>query len=278
MNKVKSDIWNNSYPIFIWLVTEPIVGLVDSKIAGLLGERSLSGVGIGETIYFVLVWVFIFLAYGTTPLVAKLNTQQKFRSLKYFVNYGRNMSLLLGVLGTLLIFIFSENLIGSFDPSLEVEKEARIYLWIRSIGITFYLVNMHSTAVLRGLRYPKITLQSALLVSTLNIFFSYCFAIILDYGILGIGLASTLSFLITSIYSSSVQRSKLRLLTQSNENVDKNYLRKKILFYWISNSSKIHIFNWIYDSIKKPSFIVVHEGHRNSTCFIATLVIWLCSN
>jgi Na+-driven multidrug efflux pump len=126
-----------------------------------------------------------------------------------------------------LIFIFSEYLIGSFDPSLEVGEEARIYLWIRSIGITFYLVNMHSTAVLRGLRYPKITLQSALLVSTLNIFFSYCFAIILDYGILGIGLASTLSFLITSIYSSSVQRSKLRLLTQSNENVNKHYLRKK---------------------------------------------------
>ena len=200
MNKVKIDIWNNSYPIFIWLVTEPIVGLVDSKIAGLLGESSLSGVGIGETIYFVLVWVFIFLAYGTTPLVAKLNTQQKFRSLAYFVNYGKNMSLLLGVLGTVLIFIFSEYLIGSFDPSLEVGEEARIYLWIRSIGITFYLVNMHSTAVLRGLRYPKITLQSALLVSTLNIFFSYCFAIILDYGILGIGLASTLSFLITSIY------------------------------------------------------------------------------
>ena len=227
MNKVKKDIWNNSYPIFIWLVTEPIVGLVDSKIAGLLGESSLSGVGIGETIYFVLVWVFVFLAYGTTPLVAKLNTQQKFRSLAYFVNYGKNMSLLLGVLGTVLIFIFSEYLIGSFDPSLEVGEEARIYLWIRSIGITFYLVNMHSTAVLRGLRYPKITLQSALLVSTLNIFFSYCFAIILDYGILGIGLASTLSFLITSIYSSSVQRSKLRLLTQSNENVNKHYLRKK---------------------------------------------------
>ena len=95
MNKVKKDIWQNSYPIFIWLITEPIVGLVDSKIASMLGETSLSGVGIGETIYFVLVWVFIFLAYGTTPLVAKLNTQKKFESLKYFITYGRKMSLLL---------------------------------------------------------------------------------------------------------------------------------------------------------------------------------------
>ena len=227
MNKVKSDIWNNSYPIFIWLVTEPVVGLIDSKIAGLLSEASLSAVGIGETIYFVLVWVFIFLAYGTTPLVAKLNTQEKFKSLKYFVNYGRNMSVLLGVLGTLLILIFSSNLIGTFKPSFEVGKEANTYLWIRSIGITFYLVNMHSTAVLRGLRYPKITLKSAVLVSLLNISFSYLFAIIFDYGIAGIGFASALSFLLTSIYSSHIQREKLKLLTQSTESINKNYLKKK---------------------------------------------------
>ncbi len=75
---------DNSYPIFIWLVTEPIVGLVDSKIAGLLGESSLSGVGIGETIYFVLVWVFIFLAYGTTPLVAKLKLMENTLALMNF--------------------------------------------------------------------------------------------------------------------------------------------------------------------------------------------------
>ena len=53
MNKVKKDIWQNSYPIFIWLITEPIVGLVDSKIASMLGETSLSGVGIGETLSLI---------------------------------------------------------------------------------------------------------------------------------------------------------------------------------------------------------------------------------
>tara|TARA_B100001564_G_scaffold241622_1_gene204561 strand:+ start:3998 stop:5281 length:1284 start_codon:yes stop_codon:yes gene_type:complete len=227
VNKVKSDIWNNSYPIFIWLVTEPVVGLIDSKIAGLISETSLSGVGIGETIYFVLVWIFIFLAYGTTPLVAKLNTQEKFKSLKYFINYGRNMSVLLGVLATLFILVFSSSLIETFKPSFEVGEEANTYLWIRSIGITFYLVNMHSTAVLRGLRYPKITLRSAVLVSILNISFSYLFAIVFDYGIVGIGLASTISFLLTSIYSSYIQREKTKLLIQSTESIDKKYLRKK---------------------------------------------------
>lgn len=227
MNNVKADIWQNSYPIFIWLVTEPVVGLVDSRIASMLGETFLSGVGIGETIYFVLVWVFIFLAYGTTPLVAKLNTQKKFQNLKYFITYGRTMSVLLGVVATIIILFFSESLIKTFQPTIAVSEEAKTYLGLRSIGITFYLINMHSTAVLRGLRFPQITLRSALLVSGLNILFSYLFAVTLNFGIAGIGIASSLAFFITAVYSSYIQRKKVKLLVQTNELVDKKYLRKK---------------------------------------------------
>ena len=29
----KKEVWLNSYPIFLWLVSEPLVGLIDSKIA-----------------------------------------------------------------------------------------------------------------------------------------------------------------------------------------------------------------------------------------------------
>ena len=72
--EINKDIWINSYPILIWLLTEPLAGLVDSRIAGLIGIDTLSSVGIGATIYFVFTWIFVFLAYGTTPLVAKLNT------------------------------------------------------------------------------------------------------------------------------------------------------------------------------------------------------------
>ena len=77
INNVRKDIWVNSYPIFLWLALEPIVGLIDSKIASVINLETLSAIGIGETIYFVFIWVFIFLAYGTTPLVSSLNTKKE---------------------------------------------------------------------------------------------------------------------------------------------------------------------------------------------------------
>ena len=82
--EINKDIWINSYPILIWLLTEPLAGLVDSRIAGLIGIDTLSSVGIGATIYFVFTWIFVFLAYGTTPLVAKLNIFRVFGFYNYF--------------------------------------------------------------------------------------------------------------------------------------------------------------------------------------------------
>ena len=37
---INKDIWINSYPILIWLMTEPLAGLVDSRIAGIIGTVS----------------------------------------------------------------------------------------------------------------------------------------------------------------------------------------------------------------------------------------------
>ena len=96
INSVRKDIWLNSYPIFLWLALEPIVGLIDSKIASIINLDTLSAIGIGETIYFVFIWVFIFLAYGTTPFVSSLNTKNEVNKLNYFIKFGRNISILLG--------------------------------------------------------------------------------------------------------------------------------------------------------------------------------------
>ena len=106
--EINKDIWINSYPILIWLLTEPLAGLVDSRIAGLIGIDTLSSVGIGATIYFVFTWIFVFLAYGTTPLVAKLNTNNELNNLKYFISFGRKASIFLGLLVFIIIFNFND--------------------------------------------------------------------------------------------------------------------------------------------------------------------------
>ena len=224
---IYKDIWVNAYPIVIWLSMEPIAGLVDVSITGTIGINSLSAVGIGTTIYFVTTWLFIFLAYGTTPYVADLNINKKFSSLNYFILFGRRVSVYLGIAVFIIVWLFDSALIDLFKPTIEVKEFSSTYLIARSLGIGFFLLNMHSTAVLRGLRFPKYTTLSSLISTVLNIFFSFLLGIIFNFGVLGVGLASTISFLVASIYSTYILNIKIRMLEKSVESIDKESIRRK---------------------------------------------------
>jgi len=226
-NTINKDIWINSYPILLWLLTEPLAGLVDSRIAGIIGIDTLSSVGIGTTIYFVFTWVFVFLAYGTTPLVAKLKINNEVNNLKYFIFFGRKISILLGFLAFVFIFYFNDFFISLFKPTEDISELSSTYLVVRAIGIPFYLLNMHSTAVLRGLRYPNITFQSSIIVTLTNIVLSYFLGIVIGLGVLGIGLASSISFFIASMYVINIQQKKMNEFSSSKESINEKDLRKK---------------------------------------------------
>ena len=200
----KKEVWLNSYPIFLWLVSEPLVGLIDSKIASYIDIDVLSAVGIGETIYFVFIWIFIFLAYGTTPYVSSLQATKQIDKLNYFISFGRKSSLLIGIVSAGLLIFVSSQLINFFEPTPNVSSKAISYLILRSLGLPFYLLNMHSTAVLRGMKYPKITLYSSVIVGVSNVVLSYFLGIVLNFGITGIAVSSSIAFFISSLYSTKV--------------------------------------------------------------------------
>ena len=112
--KTSRDIWVNSYPVFFALVLEPAVALVDSFVASKLGLLYLSGVGVGESIYGVLVWGFIFLAYGTTPLVSSLRSKGDFENIIKLISFGRKLVYFFGILTFVVTYFYSENLFFIF--------------------------------------------------------------------------------------------------------------------------------------------------------------------
>ena len=223
----KKEVWLNSYPIFLWLVSEPLVGLIDSKIASYIDIDVLSAVGIGETIYFVFIWIFIFLAYGTTPYVSSLQATKQINKLNYFISFGRKSSLLIGIVSAGLLIFVSSQLINFFEPTPNVSSKAISYLMLRSLGLPFYLLNMHSTAVLRGMKYPKITLYSSVIVGISNVVLSYFLGIVLNFGITGIAVSSSIAFLISSLYSTKVLIDTQTQTTNSVISEEKKEISKK---------------------------------------------------
>ena len=241
----KKEVWLNTYPIFLWLVSEPLVGLIDSKIASYIDIDVLSAVGIGETVYFVFIWIFVFLAYGTTPYVSNLQATKQIHKLNYFITFGRKSSVLIGLISAGLLIFASTELIKFFEPTKAVSFNANSYLILRSLGLPFYLLNMHSTAVLRGMKYPKITLYSSAIVGVANVILSYFLGIVLNFGVEGIAIASSIAFLLSSIYSTKVLISTQTQTSNFVKSHEKKEISKKFFsigFYIFIRSMFLTLF------------------------------------
>ena len=58
-------------PAFLALVAEPLFLLADAAIVGRLGVTQLAGLGVASAVLLTSANIFVFLAYGTTAVVAR---------------------------------------------------------------------------------------------------------------------------------------------------------------------------------------------------------------
>src|SRR5665811_713947 len=67
----RREILRLAVPAFLALVAEPLFLLADSAIIGHLGTTQLAGLGVASAALITAANIFVFLAYGTTSIVAR---------------------------------------------------------------------------------------------------------------------------------------------------------------------------------------------------------------
>src|SRR4051794_22001771 len=67
----RREIVRLAVPAFLALIAEPLFLLVDAAIIGHLGTAELAGLGVASAALVTAAGIFVFLAYGTTSVVAR---------------------------------------------------------------------------------------------------------------------------------------------------------------------------------------------------------------
>ena len=65
------EIFALALPALGAMLADPLVSLIDTAFVGRLGVVSLGALGVNAAVFGLAQWVFVFLAYGTTPLMAE---------------------------------------------------------------------------------------------------------------------------------------------------------------------------------------------------------------
>jgi putative MATE family efflux protein len=179
------EILRLAVPAFGALVAEPLFLLSDSAIVGHLGTAQLGGLGVAGQALNTLVYLCVFLAYGTTAGVAR---QIGAGDRRAAVRQGIDGMWLAVAIGAVLIaagWPLIPPIVDAFGASASVAPFAETYLRISLFGIPSMLVVLAGTGVLRGLQDTRTPLAVSIGGFTLNLLLNAVFVLVLGWGIAG---------------------------------------------------------------------------------------------
>ncbi|GAA4379095.1 MATE family efflux transporter [Actinomadura verrucosospora] len=179
------EILRLAVPAFGALVAEPLFLLSDSAIVGHLGTAQLGGLGVAGQALNTLVYLCVFLAYGTTAGVAR---QVGAGDLPGAIRQGIDGMWLAVAIGAVLIaagWPLIPWIVDAFGASPDVAPYAVTYLRVSLFGIPSMLVVLAGTGVLRGLQDTRTPLLVSIGGFSLNLLLNVVFVIVLGWGIAG---------------------------------------------------------------------------------------------
>lgn len=175
------------------LAADPLVSLIDTAFVGRLGKTPLGGLGVATAIFSIAFFMFNFLAYGTTPLVAGAVARNDRKEAGRITGAALSLGLAIGLATMVLLVIVADPLLRLMGAESELLADATVYLRIRVLGMPALLVATVAHGVFRGHQDTRTPLFVAAGIALTNLLLDPLLIFGFDWGLAGAAWATMLA-------------------------------------------------------------------------------------
>jgi MATE family multidrug resistance protein len=180
-----------AFPIVLANLTQPILGAVDTAVAGHLdGPQYLGGVALGGLVFSFVFWGFGFLRMGTTGLVAQAFGARDAAAVRASVMRALMLALAIGAAVLALQVPIIRYALRMLGGSGAVQETASAYCHARIWAAPFALGNYAVLGYLLGCQRVRLALVTQVFINAVNIVAVLLFVYRFGWGIAGIGAAT----------------------------------------------------------------------------------------
>ncbi|WP_448821714.1 MATE family efflux transporter [Cetobacterium sp.] len=188
-------------PTIVDMFVQTLLGFFDLIMVGRLGPEAIASVGLGTAPILTVIPIFFAISVGTTAMVSRAFGARNYEEAKE----GMSQSLILGIpaafIVTFAFVVFGKNILEIISKNQPI-TEALSYLKVISLGIPFLCFNIIFSYGFRSINKAKIPMINNTISIFLNIFLNYIFIFVLNLGVFGAGIATTMSRgIVTLIFS-----------------------------------------------------------------------------
>lgn len=196
MKEISKSILRLAIPNAVANITVPLLGLVDTAIAGkVAGDVGIGAIALGGAVFNLLYWNCSFLRMATSGLVGQAYGRSDWALCKKLLKRG----VLLAAIISTLILVFKEAItdiavnILSSDETFRLTDAAARYVAIRIWAAPAVLSGYAMQGWMVGMQRSKLPMAVAISTNILNILFSYLFAMKMQMGIDGIAMGTVVA-------------------------------------------------------------------------------------
>ncbi|MBN1340394.1 MAG: MATE family efflux transporter [Bacteroidales bacterium] len=168
-----STIWKVSFPIFLSLLAQNLIIVVDTAFLGRLGEVELGAGAIGGLLYVCLFILGFGLGTGSQIIVGRRNGEKRFIEIGKVVDHTLLLLVVFAITLFLLMKSFSGHLLHGLISSHNIREAAGTFLDVRVWGLLFAFINITFRAFYIGVAKTTYLIYSAAIMAIVNIGMDY---------------------------------------------------------------------------------------------------------
>lgn len=183
--RLDSAIFRLAIPALGTLAADPLVSLVDTAFVGQLGKTPLGALGVAVAVFSIAFFMFNFLAYGTTPLVAGALARGDRKEAGRVTVAALVLGVAIGVGMAILLISTAEPVLRLMGAEADLLQDSATYLKIRVLGMPALLLATVAHGVFRGHQDTRTPLWVVTGISGVNLVLDPLFIFGFDWGLAG---------------------------------------------------------------------------------------------
>jgi putative MATE family efflux protein len=175
------------------LAADPLVSMVDTAFVGRLGVLPLAALGINASVFSLAFVIFNFLAYATTPAIARAVGRGAPDEAGQVAVHALTLALLAGTGALVLLQLLADPILALMGASGDLREPAGTYLRIRALAGPAVLFMIAGHGIFRGWQDTRTPLWLTLAMNLINLVLDPLLIFGLGWGLAGAALATTVA-------------------------------------------------------------------------------------
>lgn len=192
------NIFLLAMPIIMENIFQTLLGTTDTYFAGKLADNAIAGIGVTNLIMNIFISFFTAISVGTTAIISRNYGRKDFHNVNRTIVHSIALGIILGIITGGICFLFGTPILQLSGADTAIIQSAMPYYLVVAVPCIILCLQLILSSCLRAIKDTKtpmyVTGASNILNICLNILFMK-----MGLGILGLGLATTLSRCISMI-------------------------------------------------------------------------------